>query len=129
VLLTGLAGALFALGHHHKVLGRLDLQVLALLIADDVGRPAALAADALFGRASDDPFDPGQMGRQLLPARVRARRRLGRPRRDEGFTLALGGHFGSTDPRLDFQERQLRVRELLTAGPVLVNADQAQPLF
>jgi len=89
---------------------------------------AALTAKALLGRAGDEPFDPGQMGRQLLPARMRARGRLSRPRR-QGFALALGGHFGDAHPRLNFQELQLRVGKLFTAGPVFVNANQAQPLF
>src|SRR6059058_5681012 len=97
---TGLAGALFALGHHHEVLGRLNLQVLALLIADDGGWLATLAANALLGRAGDEPFHPGQLGRQGLAARMRARRGLGRARRNERFTLALGGHLSDADARL-----------------------------
>jgi hypothetical protein len=123
LLLTGGAGALFALGHHHKVLGRLNLQLLALFIAEEAGGLTALAADALLGRAGDHPFDAGQMGRQFLPARMRRARFLGRRRQGHRLALALGGHFGDAHPRLDFQEFQLRVGEPLTTGPVFVDAD------
>jgi hypothetical protein len=43
--------------------------------------------------------------------------------------LTLGANFGGTDPRLGFQQFQLRVGEPFTAGPVFVNAEQAQALF
>ena len=102
--------------------------MLALLITDEAGGLAALTANALLRRAGDEPFDPGQMSWQLLAARVRAHRGLGRARR-QGFTLALGLNLGGTYPRLNFQEFQLRVGEPLTGRPVFVDAQQAQPLF
>src|SRR5258708_1186803 len=48
-----LAGALLALGHQHEVLGRLHIQLLALLIADDCRLPATSPARALLRRAGN----------------------------------------------------------------------------
>jgi hypothetical protein len=74
LLLTIFTGSLFAFGHPHKVFSRLDVKLLRSLVADHSGLFATLAADALFGCASNDLFGPRQLRRQLLPARMLARR-------------------------------------------------------
>ena len=48
-----LAGPLLALGHQHEVLGRLHIQLLALVVADHRRFRAAAAAGALFRRAGN----------------------------------------------------------------------------
>src|ERR1700677_5172664 len=67
---TPSARALFALRHYHEVLVRLDVQLLAQLVADHTGFFTALAADTLLWSAADELFNPGQVRRQLLTARM-----------------------------------------------------------
>jgi hypothetical protein len=45
------------------------------------------------------------------------------------FPLALGLHFGAADPRLQLQQFQLRVGELLAIGAVLFDPHQSQSFF
>src|SRR5271156_5122081 len=71
---ASLTGAFLAFGHPDKVFGRLDIELFRTLVADHRGLVTTLAADALFRRASNDLFSPGQLGWELLPARMLARR-------------------------------------------------------
>ena len=55
------ATTLFALDHQHEILGRLHIQLLALLVADDFGRLATVRAAGLFRRARDYALYPLQI--------------------------------------------------------------------
>src|SRR5665213_2242432 len=68
VLLATLAGTLLAPGLQHEVSGRLDIELLALVIADDSALLAAVLADALLRRAGDHPLHTWQFRRQRLPS-------------------------------------------------------------
>ena len=70
---TPFAGALFALGHHHEVFGRLHIELLARLVADHSGFFSALSANTLLRGAGDDLFDARQVRGQFLTARMLAR--------------------------------------------------------
>ena len=61
LFLTTATGALLSLGDKHEVLGRLDIQLLAGLVTNQLLVFSALAADALFWRTDDNLFDPGQV--------------------------------------------------------------------
>jgi hypothetical protein len=97
LLLTIFTGSLFAFGHPHKVFSRLKVKLLRSLVADHSGLFATLAADALCGCASNDLFGPRQLGWQLLPARMIARRFK---RQLQLVALALGLYFGAANSRL-----------------------------
>jgi hypothetical protein len=51
----------------------LDIELLTLLVTDDNGLFATVAADALFRSTGNDLFGPRQIRWQLLPARMFAR--------------------------------------------------------
>src|ERR1700731_2481230 len=54
---AGLAGTLFAPGHQHEILHRLNIQLLALFVADHRGRsPAATAHALLTGAPTTAPL-------------------------------------------------------------------------
>src|SRR5271166_5040815 len=72
---AGFAGALFTFDHPHKVLRRLDIELLRSFVADDDSFFATLTADTLSGTAGNDLFFSGQLGWQLLPAGMFACRR------------------------------------------------------
>src|SRR5580692_5361604 len=67
-----LASPLLALGHFHVVLGPLHLENFAYVVADHHGFVSAVAAHALLRRAGHDLFHPRKIGRQRLPAGMRA---------------------------------------------------------
>src|SRR5215471_3781028 len=69
------AGALFTLGYPHKVLSRLDIELLRALVADHHRLFTTVTADTLIGSAGNDLFFPGQLGWQLLPTGMFACRR------------------------------------------------------
>src|SRR5664279_6260070 len=117
-LLALLAGALLALGHQHKVFRRIDIQLLAFLVADHRRFPAAAAAPALLRRAGHDLLHPRQILRQGLPARMLA---PWFPACGFRLALALGLDFGTADARLQLQQLQLLVGELFAARPILRN--------
>ena len=97
---TVFAGTLFALGHHHEVFGRFDVELLALLVTDHPGFFTAVAADTLLWAAGDDLFDPWQVGRQFLAARMFPglfERQL------ELLAFTLGLYFCTADPRFELQ--------------------------
>jgi len=96
-LLATLASAFLALGQHHEILRRLDIQLLALRSRSPWfhGRNAA---HALLGRARDHPLDPRQFRRQRLAARMLANPFLRcSPRHRLAGTLRL--HFGGAHSR------------------------------
>jgi hypothetical protein len=62
------AGALFALGHHHEVLGGLRIQLLADVVSNHRCRLAASRTGALFRRAGNHALHTRQVGGQFLPA-------------------------------------------------------------
>ena len=64
------ATALFALDHQHEILGRLHIQLLALLVPDDFGRLATVGTVGLLRRTGDHPFHAGQIRGQGLPSRM-----------------------------------------------------------
>src|ERR1019366_8106810 len=126
--LAALAGALFALGHHHEVLRRFHLQLFADIVADHHRRLAASLAGALFRRAGDHSLHARQRGGQLLPSGMFAAPELLRSRRQR-FALALRLDFGVTPPRVQNQQLELRIAEFLAARAVLLDPLQAQALF
>ena len=129
LLLALLADPLLALDDFHEILGRLDLEHLALVVADHCGFQAALVAHALVGSTSDDLFHAGQVGRKCLPAGVRAPLPLLLIRLRQRFPLALGLNFFAGEARLFFQQLQLQAAQLLAARSVPGDAAQAQMLF
>ena len=72
LLLAPLAGAFLALDDLDVILGRLDLQHFAVVVADHFRFRAALSAHALLGRASDDLLHARQICGKGLPAGMRA---------------------------------------------------------
>jgi hypothetical protein len=74
LLFTAFTGPLLAFDHPHEVFGRLDIQLLTLLIPNDDRLSAAVAADTLFGRTCDNLLFSRQFLWQLLPARMFASR-------------------------------------------------------
>ena len=124
------ATALFALDHQHEILGRLHIQLLALLVADDFGRLATVPATGLLRRARDDTFYPSQILGQGLPSRMPpSAPGLQWRRRRQRFTLAFDGNFQIADAGLLFQQLQLGVIELLAGRAVLLNPFESQPFF
>jgi pimeloyl-ACP methyl ester carboxylesterase len=74
---AGLACTLLAPGHQHEILHRLNIQLLALFVADHRCRLPTATAHALFGRA----------GNHALHARKIRRQRLGAIKKtSDGFT-------------------------------------------
>jgi hypothetical protein len=67
---TFFAGTLFALGHHHEVFGRFDIELLALLVTDHTVFFTAVAAHTLLRATGNDLFYARQVCRQLLTARM-----------------------------------------------------------
>lgn len=72
LLLALPAGPRFALDDFNVVLGRLDVEHHAHVVADEVLLQAALAAQALLACAGDDLFRQRQIGGKRLPAGMRA---------------------------------------------------------
>ncbi len=121
-----LAGPLFALGHDHEVLGRLDVQLLADVVADHDGGLAASLAGALFRRAGDHSLHARQPGGQLLASGMRT----GFPvRRRQRLAFAFRLDFDVAHSWFQFQEFQLRRVELLASRTVLLDPLEPQLLF
>src|SRR6202051_3776930 len=106
LLLAPLARALLALGDEHEVLGRCDVQLFALFVADQRRLLPAAAAGALRGGAGNDLFHAFEMSRQgrppgMLPRWLAAGLVLRRGgRRCEWFALALRLNLLVADARL-----------------------------
>ncbi len=94
-------GALFTLGRHHEVLGRLDIQLFADIVADDILGLSAGWAGALFRSSGNHALHARQRGRQLLASRTGAGRWTLRWNRQR-FALALRLNFDVAYPRLQF---------------------------
>jgi hypothetical protein len=62
LLFACFGGAFFTFDHPHKVLSRLDIELLRSFVADDDRFFTALTADALIGSAGNDLLFPGQLG-------------------------------------------------------------------
>jgi len=125
---TVAAGALLALDHPHEVFGGFDVENFALLVADYVGLPAALAAAALLWRAGDEFLHARQMGGQFDSAG------LGITALASGLACFLVGlvRFGvdlaGLHARFGLQQAQLLVGKLLTLSPILLNPHQPDHL-
>jgi hypothetical protein len=108
-LLARLTSPLLALADQHEVLRRLYLQLGAFLVADHGrGFPAALA-DALLGRASQDPLYTRKVGRPFRPPRMRALR-FCRGRHRRALALRLDFHLNFSLPGPYFAIRTSRNR-------------------
>lgn len=118
LLFTLLAGALLSFGHFDEVLGRIDFQYLADLVADHFRFRSAVSAYALFRCAGNHPLHAGKIGGQRLAARMLAPLFLFWSRWQR-VALALGDHFRVTDARLELQQLQLQIAQLLAARAVL----------
>src|ERR1700686_30325 len=135
LLLAPLARALLALGDEHEVLGRCDVQLFALFVADQRrGLPAA-AAGALRGRAGNDLFHAVEMRRKALATGMLARRLasalISRRRgwRGERSALALRLNLLAADARLQLEQLQLEIAELLAVLAVLGDERKTKTLF
>ena len=120
------AGALLALDHPHQVAGRLHIELLTYVIADD--RCFAPTAGAGLFLAADDFLYTRQMLRQSFTARMRfafARRHL-----RHRLAMRFGFHlFGRYPGLFVSQQLQLQIAERLAPRSQHANALLAKPLF
>src|ERR1035437_4946933 len=130
LLLTLFASTLFTLDDLDEILGRLHIENFADFVADHLRLSAAAAALALLWRAGDDLLHARQIGGQRLATGMRTPLLLHILRRTgQRLAFALGSHFNIADAGFKFQQFQLEVAQLLTAGAILGDSRQAQPLF
>jgi hypothetical protein len=128
--LSLLVCALLALDDFNVVLGWLNLQHFALVVANHFRFLAAPAADALLRHAGNNLLYARQMGRQGLAAGMRAPLPLHLAVRfRQGLALALRLDFFTADAGFYFQQLQLQIAQLLAARSVLGDAPQTQMLL
>src|SRR5208337_861187 len=118
--LAMLAGALFAFGHHHEVLGGLDIQLLADVVANHRRGLAASRTGALLRRTGNHALHTWQAGGQFLPAWVFAALLVLRGRRQR-LPLAFRLDLDIAYSRLESQQVELRIAELLAPRTVLLD--------
>jgi hypothetical protein len=122
-----LACTLLAPGHEHEILHRLNIQLLALFVADHRCRSPAATAHALLGRAGNHALHARKIRRQRLAARMLALLLVRRCWQYLAFAFCRD--FQIADPGLQLQQFQLLVGQLLAARPVLRDPLLAQLIF
>jgi hypothetical protein len=117
--LAMLASALFALGHHHEVLGGLHIQLLADVVSNHRCRLAASRTGALLRCAGHHALHTRQLGGQLLSTWMRTGLAVRGCRQRLTKTFRLD--FDTAHSRLESQQVELCIAELLAARTILLD--------